>query len=264
MKILFVGGGNANTLAREFRYYGINAHLLAPSKWLSNPFDFRGFDIVYGVYLMDFSSSFPMVELMRKKYVIHMVGSDAFRYVNAHGMRERARKKLWDLVLDRSEERFFVTEELREIMGYEKGGIFTIPIDTRIFRKHENSGMKRDVLFYCPDPIVYRLDSILDYAKKHPDETVTIVGYSGSVSLPNVEVIKSVSYEEMPLLYSRHRRLIRMTTHDGSPRMPYEALLSGLDVTWNDVKISNVPPETLMENAIPKLISVLREIVDER
>lgn len=259
MKISLVGTGNARILARQFRYYGTNAYALAPSRWLSNPLNFRGFDIIYGVYLMDFSNSFPAVELMRKKFVIHIIGSDAFRYVNAHGTRERARKKLWDLVLKRSEETFFVTKELKEIVEY-KGRIIPIPIDTRIFRKYDGSRKKRDILYYCPDPIVYRLEFILDYAKKNPDEAITIVGRC-SVNLPNVEVIPSVPYHEMPLLYSRHRRLIRMTIHDGYPKMPYEALLCGLDVLWNGDKITTVPPEMLMENTIPKLISILEDIV---
>lgn len=258
MKVLFVGTGNADVLARQFSYYDVDAHVLTPSKWFLNPFEYKSFDIVYGVYLMDFCSSFPIVKLLRKKCVIHIVGSDAFRYVNVRSGLERIRKKLWDLILDQSEEVFFVTMELKETMGFKKGQIIPIPIDTKKFKKPEFTGEKRDILYYCPDPRVFRLEWILDYAKKHSNETITIVGYKGTVNMPNIETIPSVPYDEMPLLYSRHRRLIRMTTHDGCPKMPYEACLCGLDVVWNDKKITEVPPEMRMENIIPKLIAILK------
>jgi len=259
-KVLLVGTGNAFILARQFRYYGIDAHVLLPSRLFLNPFHYKGLDVVYGVYLMDFCGSFLAVKLLRKKYVIHVIGSDAFRYERARSGLERTRKRLWDLILSQSEEVFFVTRELKETMGFKKGKIIPIPVDTKIFKKQEYTGEKRDILYYCPDPRVFRLKWILDYAKKHPNETVTIVGYKGTVNMPNVEIIPSAPYDKMPLLYAKHRRLIRMTIHDGYPKMPYEALLCGLDVVWNCQKITRVPPEMLMENTTPKVISILRKI----
>jgi len=263
MKILFVGTGNADVLAREFHYYGVDAYVSAPSKWLANPFVYRVFDIIYGVYLMDFCSSFPITKLLRKKYVIHIIGSDAFRYANANSKLELIRKKLWNLILSQSEEVFFVTIGVKEIMGFKEGKIIPIPIDTKKFKKQEYAGEKRDILYYCPDPKVYRLEWIVDYAKKHPDETITILGYKGRLNIPNVEIRSFISYDDMPSIYAKHRRLIRMTTHDGYPKMPYEALLCGLDVVWNGQKITSVPPEMLMENTVPRLISILKQISDK-
>lgn len=263
MKILFVGTGNADVLARQFRYYGVNAYVLAPPRWFSNPFNYNAFDVVYGVYLMDFCSSFPFVELFRKKYVIHIIGSDAFRYANARSEWERIRKKLWDLILNHSDEVLFVTKKLKETMGLDGGKIIPIPIDTEKFREQDYRGEKRDILYYCPDPKIYRLDWILNYAKERPSETITILGYKGTVDLPNVKVIPFVSYNKMSLLYAKHRRLIRMTLQDGYPKMPYEALLCGLDVVWNGQKITKVPSEMLMENTVPKLILILEQVLDK-
>jgi hypothetical protein len=262
MKVLFVGTKNAEILAKQFRYYGINAHALAPPRWISNPSNYRNFNIIYGVYLMDFCSSFPVVKMLRKKYVIHVIGSDAFRYVNAYSGLEQIRKKLWDLILNQSEKIFFVTKELMKIMKWEKGEVIPIPVDTKMFKKHECSEKKRDILYYCPDPRIFQQKWIIDYAKKHPNEKITIIGRVGNISLPNIQVIPSVPYDKMPVLYNQHRRLIRMTTHDGYPKMPYEALLCGLEVLWNGEKITKLPPEMLMENTIPKLISILKEMVD--
>jgi hypothetical protein len=116
---------------------------------------------------------------------------------------------------------------------------------------------KRDVLYYCPNPEIYRLNWILNYAEEHPDETITILGHSSSINLPNVRVIPGVSYQQMPRLYGMHRRLIRMTTHDGYPKMPYEAILCGLNVVWNGEKVTKVPSEMLMENTIPRIVTLL-------
>jgi len=121
-------------------------------------------------------------------------------------------------------------------------------------------GEKRDVLYYCPNPEVYRLDWILEYAMQHSDETVTIIGSPTTVDLPNVKVIPYAPYHEMPLLYNMHHRLIRMTTYNGCPKMPYEALLCDLEVIWNGQRIPKVANEMLMENTIPKLISILESL----
>ncbi|HUO42829.1 MAG TPA: hypothetical protein VMU35_07620, partial [Methylomirabilota bacterium] len=43
--------------------------------------------------------------------------------------------------------------------------------------------------------------------------------------------------------YRRHRRLIRMTTEDGLPRMISEALLCGLPVTFNGNEVLAIPKE---------------------
>jgi hypothetical protein len=49
--------------------------------------------------------------------------------------------------------------------------------------------------------------------------------------------------EKMPEFYRKHKRLIRMTTEDGLPQMIHEALLSGVQVTFNGVEIQDVPKE---------------------
>jgi hypothetical protein len=88
----------------------------------------------------------------------------------------------------------------------------------------------------------------MDYAGKHPNEKITIVGNSShpanyQLSLPNVEIIPYVERSQMPALYKRHRTLIRMTTEDGLARMVHEALLAGLKVIYNGQEMTQVPPE---------------------
>jgi hypothetical protein len=110
----------------------------------------------------------------------------------------------------------------------------------------------RDVLYYCPsgeaNERIYRLSWIVDYAREHPNEKITIVGNISHpanyrIPLPNVEIIPFVERSQMPGLYKRHRILIRMTTEDGLARMVHEAILSGLRVVYNGKEMTEVPDE---------------------
>ncbi|MFX0211212.1 MAG: hypothetical protein ACFFDT_34850 [Candidatus Hodarchaeota archaeon] len=43
--------------------------------------------------------------------------------------------------------------------------------------------------------------------------------------------------------------------------MPYEALLCGCEVLYNDEKITEIPDFMLMENTIPKFISYFERLL---
>jgi len=257
MKVLLMGTLNAKILAEQLRCYKVNAQATRPPRFpFENAFSYKAFDIIYGVQLLYLTYAVFPIKFFKKKCVVHAVGSDAFDYANRSGPR----KKLWNLALGMCDEILFVTQELRQMTGLKRGRIVPIPIDTRMFKEMDVAGEKRDILYYCPNLELYRLDWVMEYAVQHPDETVTVLGLSHSVDLPNVKVIPHMQYHRMPLLYNMHRRLIRMTTHDGFPKMPYEAFLCGLEVIWNGRRITKVPEEMLMENTIPKLISILESI----
>ena len=256
MKILLVGTDNARILAQQLQYYRINANVIPPPE-IPNPFLLRKYSIIYGIYLLSLTRTTPLIKLLNKKSLIHIIGSDAYKYAKT---TESMKKMLWKLTLNTCNEILYVTAELKQVMKTEKGKIIPIPIDTRMFKKQKHHGEKRDILYYCPDPEIYRLEWILDYAKEHPKETISILGYPHQIRLPNVKVIHSMPYHKMPELYCMHRRLIRMTTHDGYPKMPYEALLCGLEVSWNNQRTTKIPEEMLMEKTIPRLVSIIENL----
>jgi hypothetical protein len=108
------------------------------------------------------------------------------------------------------------------------------------------------VLYYCPggarNSEIYRLSWIIDYAERHSEEKITIIGNRScpaeyKINLPNVIVVPYVDSREMSAFYRRHKKLIRMTTEDGLPRMLSEALLCGLQVIFNDKEVNEVPAE---------------------
>jgi len=210
------------------------------------------FDVVYGLHFQTCSRYTMAAEMLGKKTIIHFVGSDAYRYAKENGIR----KLIWRNVVRACDLVLYVSPHLMELVG-RSGCVLSLPIRVDLFKKvRENRSPKRDVLYYCPTrgdrgeggEVTYRLDWILDYAKKHPEETITIIGNPGhpadyKIDMPNVEVIPSVPYSKMGEVYAQHRKLIRMTTQDGLPTMVSEALLSGLEVIFNGKGVTEVPPE---------------------
>ncbi len=255
MKVFLTGSFNAEILARQLSYYGVETKVDLPPKVLAS-FNLRSFDVIYSVCFMRSIRLVLSSKFFRKNYVVHFIGSDALEYTSKRGFG----RKSSDVVLRLCDEVFYVTEELKQLVGLGRGRVIPIPVDTRMFRETGYHGEKRYVLYYCPNPEIYRSDWIAKYAVAHPDETITILGSPNLSGLSNVKVISHVPYRQMPKLYQMHRRLIRMTTHDGCPKMPYEALLCGLEVMWNGKRVTTVPKEMLMEDTVPRLISILESL----
>jgi hypothetical protein len=251
LKVLVVGAGspNADLVAEVLRSNGVEAEwtdrVKTPSIRLM-----RKVDVVYGIYLQTCSRYILAGKLLGKKTIVHFVGSDAYWVV-----RELStwRQTYWRFVLRHCDLIFYVSPHLEEMIG-RCGIILPFPIATGQFRDARNLQVTpdRDILYYCPsgeaNERIYRLSWITDYAKAHPTEKITIIGNVAhpaaySLELPNVQVIPFVERAQMPSLYRRHKRLIRMTTEDGLPRMVHEALLAGLQVTYNGRAMSDVPKE---------------------
>jgi hypothetical protein len=250
-RILVVGAGspNADIVAEVLRLNGVNAEWTDEVRRPSLKRIFK-VDVVYGIYLQTCSRYILAAKLLGRKTIVHFVGSDAY-WVK----REESywRQRYWRFVLNHCDLIFYVSPHLEELLG-RKGFVLPFPISTEAFReaKRIQTPAERDVLYYCPsgeaNEKIYRLSWILDYAREHPDEKITIIGNSShpasySINLPNVEIIPFVKRTQMPALYKRHKTLIRMTSEDGLARMIHEALLSGLRVVYNGKEVTEVPPE---------------------
>jgi hypothetical protein len=250
-RVLVVGAGspNADMVAEVLRANGVDTDWTDNVRRPSVRRILRS-DLVYGIYLQSCSRYILVAKLLGKKTIVHFVGSDAY-WVG----RERSffRRRYWRFVLKHTDLVFYVSPHLEKFVG-RKGVVLPFPISTGAFRDARlmQSTADRDVLYYCPsgeaNERIYRLGWILDYARDHPDEKITIIGNSSHPAnyrsgLPNVEIIPYVERSQMPALYKRHRILIRMTTEDGLARMVHEALLCGLKVIYNENEITEVPPE---------------------
>jgi len=250
-KVLVVGAGspNADMVAEVLRSAGLKTDWTDQVKRPSVRRIMR-VDVVYGIYLQTCSRYILVAHMLGRRTIIHFVGSDAYWMARE---RSRWRRRYWRLVLNRCDLIFYVSPHLEPMVG-RRGVILPFPISTGAFRDARLTKFKpdRDILYYCPsgdaNERIYRLAWILDYARDHPTEKITIIGNSShpanyQPNMPNVEVIPYVERAQMPALYKRHKTLIRMTTEDGLARMVHEALLCGLKVIYNGKEINEVPPE---------------------
>jgi hypothetical protein len=224
----------------------------------------RKFDVVYGAYLQTCSRYIAAAKMMGKKTLIHFVGSDAYRYSREKGLR----KQFWKWVIHNCDVILYVSSHLVKLVG-KQGKILPFPIHVNKFTTQVHSP-ERDILYYCPggdeNARIYRLDWIIDYAKKHQDEKITIIGSQShpakyKVEVSNVEVIPFVPHERMNEVYAKHKQLIRMTAEDGMPRMVDEALLCGLDVIFNGKRIIELPYERNPEIFAQKFEEILLKII---
>jgi hypothetical protein len=215
-----------------------------------NPLLILRFDVIYGIYLQTCSRYIVAAKLLGKKTIVHFVGSDAYRVKQERSLLKQC---YWRTVLRFTDAVLYVSSHLEPMVG-RAGFILPFPIQLPEFTRPDLKEISpgRDILYYCPggqvNERIYRLDWIIDYAGSHPDTTITVIGSIAhpaqhKVDLANVEVIPFVERERMPLLYRRHRKLIRMTTEDGLPRMIHEALLCGLEVEFNGEIVKDIPPE---------------------
>ena len=251
LRILVVGTGspNADMVAEALKSNGLQAEWTDKVRF-PNPFSLRQFDLIYGIYLQTCRRYIIVGKLLGKKTLIHFVGSDAYRMA-----RERFifRRLHWQFVLRLTDFVLYVSPHLQ---GFVKrpGFVLPFPIALSEFQLQDLRRIQpdRDILYYCPggalNTEIYRLSWITDYAKQHPDDKITILGsihYPAKyqIDLPNVIIVPYVDRKDMAKFYRRHRKLIRMTTEDGLPRMLHEALLCGLEVVFNGKEIRDVPPE---------------------
>ncbi len=251
LKILVVGAGspNADMVSEVLNANGIQA-AWTDKIGFPNPLRLRKFDLIYGIYLQTCSRYVIVGKLLGKKTLIHFVGSDAYWMA-----RERSilRRLYWRAVLHLTDFVLYVSPHLQDYVRRE-GFVLPFPIAASEFQSESLRQIRpdRDVLYYCPggarNAEIYRLQWILDYAKQHPDEKITILGSIThpahyQLNLPNVVVVPYLDRKQMPTFYRRHKKLIRMTTEDGLPRMLSEAFLCGIDVEFNGQQIRSIPPE---------------------
>jgi hypothetical protein len=231
-----------------------------------NPFFICKFDLVYGIYLQTCSRYIISAKLLGKKTIVHFVGSDAYWMA-----REKSlwRQFYWKAVLHLTDLVLFVSPHLQNFV-HRKGYVLPFPIAANEFRSPELRAINpdRDVLYYCPsgerNAEIYRLDWITEYARQHPHEKITLIGNithpaNYKLGLSNVEIVPFVERSQMPRFYRRHRKLIRVTSEDGLPRMLSEALMSGLEVEFNGETIKVIPRERDPEEFAKSFRKVLSE-----
>jgi len=294
LNVLMVGSKNDNggILTRCFMRHrdimGIRQVSLIPGRW---PHSFRnGLEyeeywvssfireqpedkphVFHGIFLDISYMGNVVAKTLGIPNICHIVGSDA-KMERPEGSMPwyalEAAKSSADLFL-------YSSKELRDLVGVE-GKVLAMPIDEENWKPDGFPIRNLDVLYYCPNNETYRLDWILKYAEENPDETITILISDGE-QVPkeypeNILWSPLVSYDELKYVYWEHKKLIRVTTHDGQkpPRMICEALYAGCEAYYatdgsdepKRFRKSDIPKRMLSKYTAPKYAKLYRELVE--
>ena len=223
-------------------------------------------DLFYCLYIKSIARMFRGITTlnhkMKKNILGHVVGTDVRFFEKQENML-----KLKEIMEKHKVQIIYASENLREELGI-KGDIIPIPIKDSLFKLGDKDvSEQRDVLFYCPayNPAIYQERKIRQYIDTLPNETITIIGgqtgLSGNWEYPNVQTINNVKFEDMPNLYRKHKKLIRYTSHDGAPKMIYEALLCGCEVWWNEKRVNSVPNEMYWERGKKLILNKVWDVL---
>ncbi len=244
------------SLMLDYHKYPHNAWVLGRFKdsWHSRPPNLKAYDRILltgcfrGRVLKALLSRVPP-----DKTTLYFVGTDA--HTITQGLLSRAHRKIINHYAGHGASFLYVSEELKELAGY-PGEVLPIPVNTALFKERPEVNRSIDVLYYLGNgSSVYRPDWIKTYTARNPGKKITLCGLNGAESPLGPVVTKPL--KEMPELYNRHKQLIRMTSHDGAPKMIYEALLCGCKVTYNGEQVTEIPDKMRMEVTAPRLIEVL-------
>lgn len=226
MRVLISGRGNPVNLGKMLQHYGVDITFVNRTR----PFLTGNFDLflVFGV---------------RPKNVLYALtgsGKKIYRFQGSDGFKPRPFIK--HIVRLARGNILYASDELKKVIGLD-GEVLPTPINTELFKPVPNIERDKEHLYYCPtgNEQIYRKDLC-------PKNATVLDG--------------SIPHEEMPLIYSRHQKYIRWSTHDANPKMPYEALLCGCEVWVNGERVYKVPDFMLMENSIPKWIEYMKGVIE--
>jgi hypothetical protein len=239
-RVLLVGSPPGKKLQSLLSIYGLNTEFYYLPKYPLKEIVLRNIDEYTILVVGIFGHIIQKIRYVSdpKKTIYYFVGSDAY-------LLNSKSKELLKRQIRKGSRIIYVSEHLKKIVGLE-GAVLPIPVNTVLFHPLDIERSK-DLLYYVGNgDKLYRPEWIKAYIDDHPSQKVTVIGQHNKIP-----------YREMPILYNQHKKYVRMTTRDGSPRMVYEALLCGCEVWWNERKITEMPREMNMEYTIPKTIDFI-------
>jgi hypothetical protein len=205
LKILIVGSESLDFVAELLREEGLIVSRVYARKRSLYLDVVPKFDIVYGEYLMNGARVAKISKLLRKRFVLHIIGTDALRYATE---KFSWRWFTWLSGLAMTSKILYAAENLQRLVGF-RGTILPLPVNTRLFKKRDWAGEMRDILYYSPnDDPTYRPDWIVQYALNNPKEKITVLGDLGQRIIP-------VNIRTIPAIRQRHagNLLLTQETH---------------------------------------------------
>lgn len=187
-------------------------------------------DVVYIVFVSSTSTRYKLTKLLKKKLLLHWIGTDAYRALQDPGAYSDAQRYA-DCHVSCFEP---ISEELRSV-GIETDVIPIVPfnIDLSISKTPD----EHNVLVYLPEwrKEWYGYPTIKEVSERMPDLSFSIVANSDEslFDSPNVKMLGTLSHEEMDALYDDVSIVLRFITHDGYAMSIIEGLAKGKEAVWN-------------------------------
>lgn len=114
------------------------------------------------------------------------------------------------------------------------------------------------IIFYSHEDNdhIYLPEKMIEAASRLPNCLFLCLGDPNlKTNLPNIKNLGAIPPAEMHSIYQRAHCLLRVTSHDGFPRMVIEAMANGLDV------VCNLPiPKTLQADSVDEIVSTIGQL----
>lgn len=189
-----------------------------------------------------------------KPILYHWIGTDVYRLINDSFIKKLLKKNLINLS---NVKNLAVSENLKAELAEQKISTDILPLTKLNFVDEIPPLPERlTVLAYVPENRwdFYNGDLILKLAEKFPEINFHLLAADKKSSgLPNVFTYGFI--EDVTQLYIKCSVLIRITEHDGLPKMVLEALYYGRYVLWSEAfphcfKVNNLDDCTAALNKL--------------
>ncbi len=202
----------------------------------------------------------PPIRVIRKlnKYkkpvLFHWIGTDVYRFINESSIKRRLKKFF---IESENVKNLVVSENLKEELNLFNISSAILPL-TKLNFIDEIPPLpeKFSVLTYIPEKRwdFYNGDLILELAEKMPDIEFHLLAADKKRSgPPNVFIYGFI--EDVIPFYKKCSALIRVTLHDGLPKMVLETLSYGRYVLWSESF-----PHCTKVNNLDECISALNKL----
>jgi hypothetical protein len=223
---------NAELMASQLERYGIEVSRIRANRPLGSHVQaLRRCDAVYSIAYGFSYRFFALVKVLGKRSVNHWVGTDVWGTISNPAKARLAR--LTNFFVDKQ---LAVAPHLAVELASVGLQVEVVPIVPflKVPRLRSAQAGQIRALAYLPDerPDFYGGDIIYELAKEFTHLPFAVVTGTGRAQtrLPNLEYLGYVP--DIDEVYERASILIRMTKHDGLPRMVLEGLARGYQVIY--------------------------------
>ena len=203
------------------------------------------------------SSPIPVIKKLKKykkPIYFHWIGTDVYRFIKDSAIKRSLKKYL---INSANVKNLVVSENLQKELDQFKISSTILPLTKlKFINEIPPFPDKFSVLSYVPEKRwdFYNGDLILKLAERMPETEFHLVAAGKSKSsLPNVFFYDFI--DDLIPFYKKCSALIRITVHDGLPKMVLETLSYGRYVLWSE-SFSNC----FKVNNLEECISVLNKL----